>query len=691
MPNTTETRPDDWPSWAVTGDKTRPASDSTIATGFPQSDVPPSRQTFNWAFNQIYKGVRYLLQRGIPDWSATEIYGAQAVVQRGGLSYLASISNTGVDPATNPATWERWGFSASQQAAQFTQYSTTAQMNSAITSALAPYSTTTATNATIDSKILTQQSVQDLRTQSAIQAQLTLGNNLKAKSSRFALAVNDLVYMTNQGTLFTVASTAWASPAGATTGGNNAGSALIAETLINGSNTTSININDVKSAIFVNPADQSLIVLSSDSSATVFIGKYSSAGALVGAQINIGVAGPTSAGAFNIIQLSNGNIAAFWQTGNNNQAFAIFDTDLRQIVGRTVLVGPAVSGSSTNWIHAIALSGGGFAVAISSGAGIFSVFFGIYSNAGVAVLAMASIAGSSFDTNISKCAEMSNGNIAVVTSSITINQGLSLATFTPAGAAVLARTVIDTNSGVATPEISAVPGFLALGFSASGSIRITVVNNAGAVQGVPSVAAVSFAANTALKIRTDGTNFWLAYVSGTNVVTIQRIGVTGGASSIFTALTANAIDAIQDFFVERDLLMFAFSNRIYAISLRADGTASILTSSTPPTTLPSAAANVAHTFKAAGDFTMVAYSVVDATNAARFRVWRYLDVAILGVCQTAVAAGNPGTLVTVSTGPVAIATNPLTGPGARAFDHSGGLVPGNKGSLLQNSAALKGL
>lgn len=129
MTNTAETRPDDWPSFAVTGDKTRPTPDANIASGFPQTTVPPTRQEFNWAFNQVFKGVRYLLQNGTPDWSATESFPSGAVVRRGGLIYTASSSNINIDPATNPGTWERSNYTLSQMNAQ-----TATQLGSYVTS-----------------------------------------------------------------------------------------------------------------------------------------------------------------------------------------------------------------------------------------------------------------------------------------------------------------------------------------------------------------------------------------------------------------------------------------------------------------------------------------------------------------------------------------------------------------------------
>jgi hypothetical protein len=140
MTNTTATRPDDWPNWGDTGDKTRPPTDAYIAAGWPQSLTAPPRQYWNWAFNQCFDGIRYVLQRGIGGWSGTETYNTNAIVERGGLQYralLASGPSSPQDPSSAPTYWELLTLSAAQIAA--VGFDTVTARNTAITSALSPY------------------------------------------------------------------------------------------------------------------------------------------------------------------------------------------------------------------------------------------------------------------------------------------------------------------------------------------------------------------------------------------------------------------------------------------------------------------------------------------------------------------------------------------------------------------------
>jgi hypothetical protein len=153
MSNTTATRPDDWPNWGDTGDKTRPPTDAYIAAGWPQSTTAPPRQYWNWAFNQCFDGIRYVLQRGIGAWSGTETYNTNAIVERAGLQYralLASGPGSPQDPTTATTYWELLTLSAAQITA-------------------AGFDAITARNAAITA----QQGVQDARTTSAINAALT--------------------------------------------------------------------------------------------------------------------------------------------------------------------------------------------------------------------------------------------------------------------------------------------------------------------------------------------------------------------------------------------------------------------------------------------------------------------------------------------------------------------------------------
>ncbi len=148
MTNTTATRPDDWPNWGDTGDKTRPPTDAYIAAGWPQSLTAPPRQYWNWAMNQNANGVRYILQRGIGAWSGTETYNTKALVERAGVHYralLASGPGAPQDPTTAPTYWEACTLTAADITA-------------------AGFDTITARNAAI----ATQQTTQDARTASYV-------------------------------------------------------------------------------------------------------------------------------------------------------------------------------------------------------------------------------------------------------------------------------------------------------------------------------------------------------------------------------------------------------------------------------------------------------------------------------------------------------------------------------------------
>lgn len=106
-------KPSDLPAWAEAGDKIQP-TDPEIQTGWPLSTVPPSRQRFNWILNWLATGLRYFMQRGIPEWDDTEDYPQYARTQHSGLTWVALVASVGIEPGTDPETWERWGFSASE-------------------------------------------------------------------------------------------------------------------------------------------------------------------------------------------------------------------------------------------------------------------------------------------------------------------------------------------------------------------------------------------------------------------------------------------------------------------------------------------------------------------------------------------------------------------------------------------------
>lgn len=110
---TIETRPSaSIPAWGETGEKVQPTV-AEVRNGWPLSNVPPSRQRFNWLLNFLFAGLRYFLQRGIPEWDDGETYPQHARVQYAGITYRAKVENDGAQPDTSPTEWELWGLSVS--------------------------------------------------------------------------------------------------------------------------------------------------------------------------------------------------------------------------------------------------------------------------------------------------------------------------------------------------------------------------------------------------------------------------------------------------------------------------------------------------------------------------------------------------------------------------------------------------
>lgn len=111
------TRPLVLPVWADTGDKTAP-SNPEVEAGWPVTTIPPSRQRFNWFFNQVHNGVRYLTRRGLSDWSALEDYKVgDRCLAANGMTYRCLADHINIVPGTDVTKWERWGYAQSELAA----------------------------------------------------------------------------------------------------------------------------------------------------------------------------------------------------------------------------------------------------------------------------------------------------------------------------------------------------------------------------------------------------------------------------------------------------------------------------------------------------------------------------------------------------------------------------------------------
>lgn len=678
MANTQESRPNDWPSFAVTGDKTRPAPDSVIANGFPQSLTPPTRQEFNWAFNEVFRGVRYLLQiGGVADWSPTEPYPQHAKVLRAGLTYTALVATTGTDPTGNPATWKRWGFTDTQMSTEIaTQiaaggFATTGYVNTQI--AAGNY----ASQGYVNSAIATQQTVQDARTTAAIAAQTAPLTTLVVPTSRFAINTGDVLVVNYTGNAYPAQTVDYAATAAAVA---NVSASLVAATTLPGGGALTA-ANDVKQSCYIDMA--TLMSYSAHphlaSNAGLTIRKYSALGAPI-ASLVLDAAATANVGGINLLPLSNGNLVAIWGT-SVGQFFAIFDKNLNPVVAKTSFGAAQTSGP---FLHACALSGGGFAISYSGTAGN-APLIAVYTNAGGVTLAPTAIAGAPTGAVLTKIAQLSNGNLVVVMSSTTAANALSRSIFTAAGVISVAFAVLDAGTkAVSTrPDVSVMAGFYATAVDVAGNIKGYVQSNAGATQGT-AYSDAGASTSTHARVVNDGVAFWLFYnkVAATSVA-VGFLPVTGGAGQIVNTTTQAIAVEFPDAFTERDYLVANASDGIATFALASTGVASFVnTFQTAGTTGGDSAA-----IRPGGDFTVFKHQT---TTAQIIQVSRYLSIGLFGVAKSTVAAGNPGTLMAINVGPNSLPTNPLPGSPSRPFVHTAATIIANNGILLQNSITVKG-
>lgn len=106
MPN--YNRPDPTlPAWCDTGEAVQPQN-SDISTGWPSSQVPPSRQEFNWLDKQQDAAIRYLCRVGIAEYHHGESYQGFGLVIGSNRSVYWNLQPcSGVDPVfDNTGKWE---------------------------------------------------------------------------------------------------------------------------------------------------------------------------------------------------------------------------------------------------------------------------------------------------------------------------------------------------------------------------------------------------------------------------------------------------------------------------------------------------------------------------------------------------------------------------------------------------------
>ena len=94
---------------------------------FDQTQGIPPMEWFNFLFKRLDEKHTYLMQRGLPEWSATQDYTKGSCVQFDGVSYRALKDSKNNRPNESESQyWVRWGFTLSEIAqATLTQYGIT--------------------------------------------------------------------------------------------------------------------------------------------------------------------------------------------------------------------------------------------------------------------------------------------------------------------------------------------------------------------------------------------------------------------------------------------------------------------------------------------------------------------------------------------------------------------------------------
>lgn len=398
----------------------------------------------------------------------------------------------------------------------------------------------------------------------------------------------------------------------------------------------------------------------------------------------------------------NGTFAAVYARASGALYFVVFDAQLDIIAGPTSIA-TEYNSSSVVYHDACALAAGGFAVAYQSSAGT-AIELQTFSNAGAAVLAATSVQTTSASQAALKLGQLPNGNLVVAMRTAGTPAGTSFVVVSSTtGANVVANVSVDGTAVFGLLELNLVAGCFAIAEANGTNLVCSVYSSAGALQGSQySVADTRNSTSLAqLAIDNDGTQFWLGYIgsaaNGVNVVQLPLSGsgqraLTGLGSASITGTFALAIRVISGL-----LVAFAADSSTggqYWLSVGLpDASLGIAAPylRTAATAFGAAAGTTGSNWPrvlSGGDFTAVFVYDQQSTAGTFFGIQKVEYSAIIGVSQTVVTAGNPGTAVTTNSGPGSYPANPILGTNGTPFNHTSSTPAGGEGIVYSGGVAL---
>lgn len=379
--------------------------------------------------------------------------------------------------------------------------------------------------------------------------------------------------------------------------------------------------------------------------------------------------------------LSDGNIVVTY-SDSVNLRYAILSPVL------AILRQPeTVEAVGTLGADMIALAGGGFMLTFSKTA-VADQLIAVYDNSGNVVTAKKVIKAGAAG-GVTRMAQLNNGNVAFL---ISVGGTSSIAILSPAADIVLAFFAGDASN--LSVDISALPGYFAVAVVQTNNNvgRLRVYRNDGVLQGAPVEFTSIGVTLTGLRLINDGSAFWLSYTPGASLQNLSKVTIAAVVKTWAMTVTGNrTTQTTYDMFYERNRIV------ISCVEPNTGGGASSSALSVFNTIGQNIESFDNYAYASmpygpytriipGGDFSVITLSAIGTTNS-NLSVRKYANTSVVGVGSASAVAGGMVPIVAQS-GIYTI--NYLKGSPSKVFDHSAISVMGNKGTILNYGAILKG-
>lgn len=508
-----------------------------------------------------------------------------------------------------------------------------------------------------------------------------------------AVAVNDLLQLGPDGRAYPVKCADYAAVANCTYGTAQTSAAtgmIVAQTQVVAAQTQAYH----RQAL-LQGADGSLYAATASTGNTgIMLTRYSPAGLFISQVLVISGSNYVNHQAF---FLSDGNICVIAGVNSSAISFAIYDPRLNLVKTATALS----QFHYGDYFSACALADGGFAVIYQYASTPLESKFVTYDNTGTVVTAPITVwtrTGTAV-TQYHRLMRLSNGNlvVAVQSTNTASSIGLYYAVFSSTGTVVKAFTNLNASVNYAyIPEISVMAGYFAVSKSDGANVIAFVFDNAGNLQGSGfSAASSGSSAQNTLKLLNNGTDFWLLWsrVSDSKVC-LTKIPITGtGYTTTVVTTTETQYNHFFDAFAENGLIVAVSQTGINSLApvlwVINQATGFLVSTSTTAFGVNTGSYNGKNQrVIPVGDFAFACLYDYASTASTNLAVGKYANSAVLGCAN---ASANAATLVPTSQRAGGYAINPVNGSPSKSFDHSATNIVGNRGTIMNYGAVLKGV